>query len=262
MVRKEFALPQNFRKLQRSMNEQTAVVEKESGAADPRVRFTAVMEVVLVFAVTHVAIKAFKQFTALGSWERAARLNFSPGLFFGAVAIAVLLVTRRDLKAYGLGLRRHRPRLGWGVRVVVALMLYLVPLGLFLRQDPQPLHGLVTFLGFIGVVAIGEELFFRGYLQSRLNAAFGRPWQARGISFGPGLILTSLIFGFLHSLNTVDYFHGRFHFDWGWAALTTVAGLIFGFIREATGSIWPGAVVHGLLDVWTTALTASGRVWK
>jgi hypothetical protein len=30
----------------------------------------------------------------------------------------------------------------------------------------------------------GEEILFRGYMQSRLNEDFGRPWRLRGVSFG------------------------------------------------------------------------------
>lgn len=35
----------------------------------------------------------------------------------------------------------------------------------------------------------GEEFVFRGYVQSRLNQAFGRPLRLFGIQFGVGLIV-------------------------------------------------------------------------
>lgn len=217
-------------------------------------RSCAVLEVLLVFAATHLLLKTFKQLSELGALERSARLNFSPGLFFGGVAILSLLIRRRDFNSYGLGaLRvRHRPPL---VKMVVAgILLYLSPLLAFIYFDPKPGHALLSYCGFLSAVAFGEEIFFRGYMQSRLNSVFGRPWLIRGIPFGFGLIVTSLVFGFMHALNTVDYFHGRYTFDWGWASITVVAGVLFGLIREATCSVWPGIAVHGLLDIWVTAL--------
>jgi membrane protease YdiL (CAAX protease family) len=95
----------------------------------------------------------------------------------------------------------------------------------------------------------GEEIFFRGYIQSRVNQSFGRPWRLLGLQFGVGLIVSSLLFGFIHALNTVDYFQGQFRFAWLWCLTNFWSGVFFGCLREKTGSILPGAIVHGLDDV-------------
>lgn len=216
-------------------------------------RAGALLEVLGIFAGTHVLLKVFKQMTALGVLERGAGFNFSPGLFFGGAAVLVLLVTRRDFRLYGLGMPGVRNLAAW-IFAVVAAVLYVFPLLAFLHFDPEPWHGFLKYAGFVLAVAVGEEVFFRGYMQSRLNGVFGRPWRVWGVSFGAGLVVASLVFGVLHGLNTVDYFHGHFHFAWGWAALTVVTGMLFGVIREATESVWPAVVVHGLLDVWVIAL--------
>jgi membrane protease YdiL (CAAX protease family) len=96
----------------------------------------------------------------------------------------------------------------------------------------------------------GEEIFFRGYVQSRVDAAFGRPFRLRGFEFGIGLLVSSLLFGLVHVLNTVDYFHGRFDFGWWYGAQSIFVGLFYGCMRSRTGSVLPGAVVHGLSDVF------------
>jgi hypothetical protein len=41
-------------------------------------RVIALLEVLVVFAIVHIAWRSFKHFTALGSMERSAGLNFSP----------------------------------------------------------------------------------------------------------------------------------------------------------------------------------------
>jgi membrane protease YdiL (CAAX protease family) len=95
----------------------------------------------------------------------------------------------------------------------------------------------------------GEEVFFRGYIQSRLNQEFGRPFRIMGVEFGLGLIVSSLLFGFIHVLNTVDYFSGRGAFAWWWWLSTFATGLFYGCLREKTGSVLAGGVHHGLIDV-------------
>jgi membrane protease YdiL (CAAX protease family) len=72
----------------------------------------------------------------------------------------------------------------------------------------------------------------------------------RGFEFGPGLAVSSLFFGLIHSLNTVDYFHGNFDFGWWYGVQNLFTGLFFGLIRARTGSVLPGAIVRGLQDAF------------
>ena len=92
----------------------------------------------------------------------------------------------------------------------------------------------LIFVGFL------EELFFRGYLQSRLNDAFGRPYELAGVAFGAGLIVSAAIFGLAHPLTSPA------GFPWPWALWTGAGGLLFGFLREKTGSAVAPAIAHGL----------------
>ncbi len=90
----------------------------------------------------------------------------------------------------------------------------------------------------------GEELFFRGYVQGRLNLVFHRRWSLWGTRFGPGLFLAAALFGAVHVLNSVDYFSGVYHFQWR-HGLSTMTTLYFGFLREKTNSVLAPALVHG-----------------
>lgn len=69
---------------------------------------------------------------------------------------------------------------------------------------------------------IGEELFFRGFMQTRLRERWG-PWPAIGV--------TAAAFGIVH----LDPFHVIFAF---------VVGLALGWITEVTGSILPAIIAH------------------
>jgi membrane protease YdiL (CAAX protease family) len=95
----------------------------------------------------------------------------------------------------------------------------------------------------------GEEIMFRGYMQSRLNEGFGYPWKFAGVKFGPGLLITSILFGVLHLLNPFNPLQGQYGLAI-WSGLSSmVAGFLFGFIREKTGNVLAPSIAHGLVDL-------------
>ncbi|HWY88120.1 MAG TPA: CPBP family intramembrane glutamic endopeptidase [Gemmataceae bacterium] len=127
-----------------------------------------------------------------------------------------------------------------------------IPLALALSFDKPFLHTALTVLWLFFGAGFGEEIFFRGFIQSRVNEAFGRPFRFLGVEFGWGLVVSATLFGCIHVLNTVDYFGGRYDFAWLWWPPNFAAGLFFGLLREKTRSILAGAIVHGLSDVSAT----------
>jgi membrane protease YdiL (CAAX protease family) len=98
-------------------------------------------------------------------------------------------------------------------------------------------------------VGFGEEILFRGYIQSRLNQDFGKPWSFRGVSFGPGLLISSVLFGVLHMLNTFNPFLRSYSLSYLWALTSCFSGLLFGYVREKTGTILSASLAHGLIDL-------------
>jgi membrane protease YdiL (CAAX protease family) len=149
-------------------------------------------------------------------------------------------------------LQRRRTLLNYApaaATVLVFAVVPCVPLIVALIYGRSFSHTLLTVLWLLLGAGFGEEVFYRGYIQSRLNESFGRPFCMLGIQFGAGLIVSSLLFGFLHALNSVDYFEGRFSFAWGFGIANICTGLFYGCLREATGGILAGAVAHGTLDL-------------
>jgi len=99
---------------------------------------------------------------------------------------------------------------------------------------------LITVLIFVGFL---EELLFRGYVQSRLNDCFGKPFRFQNVEFGAGMLLAALLFGVFHPLTAGN------GIPWAWALWTTAAGVVFGFLREKTGGVVAPAILHGLILV-------------
>jgi membrane protease YdiL (CAAX protease family) len=160
--------------------------------------------------------------------------------------------------AYALLLiRMLRKRRGWlagaapAVSIPILVVLWSLPVvaAVYQHRAVGPMIGTVGWM-VIGA-GLGEEIFFRGYLQTRLDLAFGKPIAFWGIRFGVGLIVSSLLFGLVHALNTVDYFHGQYHFNWASCLFNCFAGLVYAVMREMTGSMFPGAIAHGIADVAT-----------
>ncbi len=155
--------------------------------------------------------------------------------------VLLLLFLRRDRAV----IRRLHPAAS--LTILVAIL--CIPVIVAVRFDRPVLDVLLSVLWLFVGAGFGEEIFFRGYIQSRLNQAFGRPWRFLGVEFGLGLLASAALFGLIHVFNTVDYFSGRWDFAWLWWIPNFAAGLYFGALRERTKSIVAGGVVHGISDV-------------
>lgn len=131
--------------------------------------------------------------------------------------------------------------------IVIGLLL-LLPILIALTMRRLTLLIVSTVIWQFVFSGFGEEIFLRGYVQSRLNQAFGRPWTWFGVPCGPGLIIASLLFGLLHAFNTYDPAAGEYTLAWGWALFATFGGFFFGLIREKTGSLLGCGIAHGLPD--------------
>jgi len=121
-----------------------------------------------------------------------------------------------------------------------------IALPMLVLGDPalgRAASALIFYALFLGP---GEEILFRGYVQSRLNHAFGRPWTYRGVPMGWGLPMTAALFGVFHLLNLPELYVGRLALDWGAGISATAWGLFFGYLREWSGSVVAPALVHGV----------------
>jgi membrane protease YdiL (CAAX protease family) len=61
-----------------------------------------------------------------------------------------------------------------------------------LTQKATLNNAVSAFVFYIFFVGLGEELLFRGYIQSRLNAAWGRPFRFYGVNRGWGVVIASI----------------------------------------------------------------------
>ena len=184
----------------------------------------------------HLAVTAIGVVPVLTLSVSLAMLDW--GRLPGALLVAVIAVAGLVLLAWML---RKRPTLGEQDLTLSGLA--LLPLLLTLRQGLQVDTILLKMAYFYLLVGPAEELLFRGYIQSRLNQAFGRPRRFFGVPWGWGLVISSLLFGLWHVVfrptDPTAWLHGLW---------TTFAGLLFGYLREKTASLVAPTLLHGVLN--------------
>lgn len=121
--------------------------------------------------------------------------------------------------------------------------------GVWRERFPGLSVALLALLTYL-MVGVGEEILYRGFIQSRLNQAFGRPYRFYGVAWGWGVILTALVFGLTHTglvrLIFWPLVGGDLVFTWPWGLWTFCGGLVFGFVREKTGGVLAPSILHGL----------------
>lgn len=189
-----------------------------------------------------------------------AQLYALPGLLFSAMlvspmigaagAISARLLDRRPLR---LSLRLGPAAVsGWIVAAMAVggtalseamgafLMIFELHVGSNVERIAQALATaqggwLIAAIVLIGLFpGVCEELFFRGFFQTRLRLRLAR-W--------PAILITSAAFALIH-------------FDVVHSGVTLLFGLYLGWITEASGSIRPAIALH-VLNNTSSVLSAS-----
>lgn len=97
------------------------------------------------------------------------------------------------------------------------------------------------------VVALPEEMFYRGFMQTAwARASPGRGVTVLGARLGAGFLWTQLLFAAGHLVVLQP-----------WRLGTFFPALLFGWLRERTGSVAAPVVLHALSNLFLATLEAS-----
>ncbi len=176
-----------------------------------------------------------------GIWNVPANLDFMARLFLIGVA-SWTWVFVRPVPHLGYEFSFSAKTFGAAGLNFMLFAAMAIPASLlmgFTHWNPRP-EGVGAFLaGFVEIflfVALLEELFFRGFLQTLISASLRSPWK--------GQALVSCLFGLFHILHPPVP-------NWKYVLLAAVAGWFYGSAFIKGGNLMASTLTHALVDtVW------------
>jgi hypothetical protein len=108
----------------------------------------------------------------------------------------------------------------------------------------RPLHLANELAAQVVIVALPEEAFYRGYLQSRFEDAWPSRGRLFGAPVGPAILVTSAVFALGHVATIRD--PGRL--------AVFFPSLAFGWLRARTGGVGAPIAFHALCNLFSESL--------
>ena len=178
-----------------------------------------------------------------GAWPHALTA-FNKVLLLDAGLYGFLSIRRLSGVGFDLRLRWDDWKIGlreWAFYTPIAIVLGLA-LG-FLhwhrhveRAWMAPLMWVFTFF----LIAVPEEIFFRGWMQNLLERRMGRT---------ASLLITSVVFGLAHFNKRTTFF------NWRYVLMAAIAGIFYGRAWRAQRRVGASAITHATVDtLWGVML--------
>ncbi|HZU85225.1 MAG TPA: MrtC family glutamic-type intramembrane protease [Polyangiaceae bacterium] len=141
---------------------------------------------------------------------------------------------------------------GLGLAAIVAVPFFFGWRAWWARAMPRltfslavrPIDAADELLAQLLVIALPEEAFYRGYLQTRLDDYWPPRWRVLGARVGPGLLVGAAIFALGHVVTV--------HMPTRLAVF--FPALLFGWLRARTGGIGASVVFHAACNIYSQAL--------
>jgi membrane protease YdiL (CAAX protease family) len=232
-------------------------VEPKEGSFGGPLRVVLTTIAAFVLSQIIAAVLAELMLAAAGADRSLTDSNAAEFIFvllaeFLAAGLVYLVLKEQRLKLSSIGLGRRpqwrdlrRALLAflafYGILILVGIVVNIFVPSITNETQDVGFNTLSTFsdsaLAFVALVILpplGEETLVRGYLYSGLRSR----WR-----FWPALILTSALFGAAHLSGTDS------GLLWSGALDTFVLSAVLVYLRETTGALYAGMLVHSLNNV-------------
>ncbi len=165
-----------------------------------------------------------------------------------AILLALYLFLVRDpLEGIGFSFRLRRADAGHALLGLLGYAVVGLPIGLglgFLRLNvvlPDLTGGVLSAVSGYLVVALPEELLFRGIIQNLLRKRWRRSLLV--------LPIAAILFGLSHLNNATPGFPVP---NWAYALMATLAGLAYGWVWQRSKRVTVSAITHATVNlVWS-----------
>lgn len=155
------------------------------------------------------------------------------------------MLTRRDLRSYGLRVTSKLLVQGVSLSILVGASLSLVS---------SPLQHTADWLLLSLILApVCEEFFFRGFLQTHLIEKVGAGRRFSRLYLGYGLILAALLFGLSH-LSDMFLLGLTLTVAATGAMFAPLLGLVIWYVYQESGSLLTPILMHSCLNAFSGVL--------
>jgi membrane protease YdiL (CAAX protease family) len=189
-------------------------------------------------------------------------------VFLGATYVLVLRRDAETVRRHGLTLgglfesdpisvprllRAFAGALGWALAVACVVLPPFWLGWVAFWKPPQPFVAapirtlLDEVLGQWLVIALPEECFYRGYLQTELDRVWQPRFRVLGAPLGPSLVVTSALFAAGHLATELSVNRLAVFFP----------SLLFGWLRSRTRGVGASVAFHALCNLFAAYLARS-----
>jgi len=202
------------------------------------------LEVTLVFGFVIGLCKILYSFRAISFVSET--LPVWAAVLFLYVPLFLLSRTRTRPEEWGITLRGFLASMNLFLIVsLLSLPAYALAYWLYRSwwfhlpvQFGFPRDWVLLLLYHLLCVALPEEVFYRGYMQSRINGVLPRTLNLLGAPVGFGWLYTAVLFALGHFVISLR----------PESLATFLPGLLFGWMRERTGSVAASTAFHALCN--------------
>jgi membrane protease YdiL (CAAX protease family) len=207
-------------------------------------------DMVWVYAVSIALIVALKNLKSVEFVQR--NLLLFAALVFIALPVIAARLRDEPLDTYGIGSRRAPFEIGFALLMALVIFPpfvagYHVYQQVWFNHAPHlawPRNLYAISVTHLLLVALPEELFYRGFIQEKLRRALPGGVRLLGATFGPAIILTAALFALGHFV--VDFRPMRLG--------VFFPALLFGWIKERTGTITAPMLFHAMSNIFMATL--------
>ena len=218
-----------------------------------RSRVGRTLVLLLAFAFLAFGLPAFLRLVGAHDWLTGQGFGADAFTYlYVGLGVVLIVVLTMALRRTGLGRALSalalRPFAAPGMVLVLVALAVMTFTASWLGHPFQlPVLGAAISLGLVGPFA--EEVLFRGFLFRQ-----GRQWA--GLPFWAAAVFSSLLFGLGHLSQGETLTASVLA-----AAVTFVGGVIFCWLVERWGSLWPAILLHAGLDfLWLAFLLGDNAI--
>ena len=166
-------------------------------------------------------------------------------IFYSYPLLIGLLMTLYNPREFGLGLAQTFKN--WKISLICTLIIIIPILVYFKTTAYSPFHSM-SWQVFI-LAPLGEEIIFRGAFYTWINETLKDIIDNHEeVIILLSIVFSALAFGFWHIPNIIV----EPTYTVSQISHTTFLGLIFGYLRYKTGSIYSSVIIHSIINFLAT----------